>query len=255
MMRLKTAWVVIFVFVTVFHSAARCRAEGLSEISMAPSEILISMFYSGQKLNISGTIPSGNDVIVGIEGPAQSQAFNIKGKVGPLWMNVGKIKIEHLPSLYLLLLPEGKIWQERLASMGIGQEKLKSEMSVAPRNLSPDEIFDRFVRLKQSEGLYDNIGGAVSYTPITKERKRFEAGVNFPSSITPDDYKITITLVHDSTIEDTAVRRIPVKEVGVVQWVRRLANQQELAYGIACVIIALVAGLAMGLIFKSGGGH
>ena len=90
---------------------------------------------------------------------------------------------------------------------------------------------------------------------MTKEKKRFEAGVYFPSSIAPDDYKITLTYVQDGAIKDTVVRTIPVKEVGVVKLIRRLANQKELAYGIACVIIALVAGLAMGLIFKGGGGH
>lgn len=255
MMRLKTAWVLIFVFVMVFHRTAPCRAEGLADINITPPEIQIGLYYYGKKLNISGMIPSDGDVLVGIEGPAQSQAFNMKGKVGPLWMNVGKVKIEHIPSLYLLLLPEGKIWQQRLASMGIGLEKLKSDMVVASQNLSKDEIFERFVRLKRSEGLYDTLGGAVSYAPTAKEKKRFEASVYFPSSIAPDDYKINLTYVHDGTIKDTVVRTIPVKEVGVVKLIRRLANQRELAYGIACVIIALFVGIVMGLIFKGGGGH
>ena len=255
MMRLKTAWVVICVFATVFHSAVFCRAEGLDDISITPPEIQIGLYYSGKKLNISGMIPSSGDVLVGIEGPAQSQAFNIKGKVGPLWMNVGKVKIEHIPSLYLLLLPEGKIWQQRLAALGIGLEKLKSDMVVASHNLSKDEIFERFVQLKRSEGLYDTLDGAVNYASTTKEKKRFEAGVYFPSSIAPDDYKITLTYVHDGAIKDTVIRTIPVKEVGLVKLIRRLANQRELAYGIACVIIALFVGIVMGLIFKGGGGH
>jgi hypothetical protein len=254
MMRLKTVWVLVFIFAMVFHSAAPGRAEGLDDISITPPEIQIGLYYSGKQLNISGMIPSGGDVLVGIEGPLQHQTFNIKGKVGPLWMNTGKVEIDHIPSLYLLLLPEGEIWQQRLASMGIGLEKLKSDMVVASHNLSKDEIFKRFVQLKQSEGLYATLGGAVSYAPATKEKKRFEAGVFFPSAIAPDDYKITLTYVHDGAIKDTVVRTIPVKEVGVVKSIRRLANQRELAYGIACVIIALFFGIVMGLIFKGGGG-
>lgn len=239
----------------IFLFAAVTLAGELHNLEIVPSDLEINAFYSGQQVNISGRIPSDRDVFIEIKGPVQSNTFNMKGKVGPLWMNTKKITVGHVPFLYLVLCPPKGECRRRAASLGVGLQTLKNDITVQEDDVSTDEIFNRLVQLKHSEQLYAEIDDAIEYATGAGGEKAFSAGFFLPSAIAPAEYSIVITLVHDGAVEKTIVRNMQIKEAGVVKYIRRLANHRELIYGISCVVIALLAGLVMGLLFKGSDSH
>ncbi|OQX64119.1 MAG: hypothetical protein B5M56_00665 [Desulfococcus sp. 4484_241] len=222
--------------------------------TVTPPQINIGLFFSGKRVSIAGPILPGRDVVVEIKGPEKKSVFNMKGRVGPFWMNVQKVELEKAPFLYMLLLPEGKDLLPVLSSMGIGINEIKRRMVVKPETVSPDTIFPSFVQLKQADGLYKEMEGAVQYSQAKDGARCFKAEFFMPSSIVPEEYNIVISVFHNGKLEATTTQKMPVHKIGVVKEIHKMAYNHGLLYGILCVIIALFVGITMGLVFRDEGG-
>lgn len=251
----KNSYPVVLVLILILFPSALGLPAGLPNMEVAPPYLEISTFYSAREIKLRGSILPDRDIIIEIKGPDQRSIFNMKGRVGPVWMNREKVQLEHAPFLYILILPKGKKWENRLSSLGIGMEQLKRSIVIKHDSLSFDTIFDRFVELKRSEQLYGKLDGAIAYSEPRDGKKHFETRFYFPSSIVPGEYKIMANVVHDGKIEETSVRRFSVEEVGFIKEVRELAYQRALIYGILCVVIALFVGAIIGLFFKRTEAH
>lgn len=226
-----------------------------SSLQISPPRLDITTFFSGRSMSLTGAIPADRDVILEIKGPEEKSVFNMKGRVGPFWMNRGKVELENAPFLYLLLLPDGKAWHGPFSAFGVGIDQLEKGMVSRPNNVSLDVVFPRFVKLKQSEHLYDELPNAVHYGAVTDGLKHFEAAFHFPSSILPGQYRILTRVIHDGKVEQKILKDFEVREVGFIKTVRELAYDRALLYGILCVLIALFVGALIGLVFKGGGAH
>jgi hypothetical protein len=139
--------------------------------------------------------------------------------------------------------------------LGLGLEKLRSEISIQSATVPPEDLFKMFVELKKSEGLYVVQENAVAYIPAANGRRRFTAVYSFPRSTTPGKYQIKATAVANGAKGMVQSRSLLVDEVGFARLVYDLATNQRLIYGILAVVIALFAGAVMGILFRSGGRH
>ncbi|MBW2000461.1 MAG: TIGR02186 family protein [Deltaproteobacteria bacterium] len=220
------------------------------DLKIEPEKFGIDMFFSGRVVKLSGAIPGDRDVAIEIIGPNENGKFNMKGRVGPLWMNVRQVTLAEVPSFYFLLLPEGSRLESRLDSLGLGIESLKRRMVVRPSDLNHDEIFDLFLKLKKSDGLYGRLKGSIRYTSQGAGNKAFEATFPFPPSTAPGRYRVVASVTGNGRIESRSSRDLEVEEVGIIGRIRDLALNNELLYGSLSVIIALLFGSVIGIIFK-----
>jgi hypothetical protein len=226
-----------------------------SELKVQPDVLDIGTFYSAGQVTISGEVPSGQDVIVEIKGPAASGKFDLKGRVGPFWMTRGKAELDGAPAMYVLLLPGGPDWRSKAASLGIGLDEVKRETSIQSDQMAPDDLFDMFVKLKKSEGLYAEEDNAVTYAPAGNGTREFKAVYSFPRSTAKGNYQIKATTVANGARAREQSVSFQVEEVGFTRLVDDLATNRRLAYGVLAVVIALFTGAVMGVLFKGGGGH
>lgn len=254
-MRRKNVYPMLLVLILILFPPALGLPAGSSPIDVVPPYLEIGTFYSGQEIKLRGSILPDRDIIIEIRGPDERSIFNMKGRVGPFWMNREKVQLEHAPFLYMLILPKGKKWANRLSSLGIGIAKLKQGIVVKHDRLSSKMILDRFVELKRSEQLYGEMEEAIVYSGVREGRKYFETRFYFPSSTIPGEYKIMANVVHDGKIEETSVYAFGVRQVGFIKEVHELAYHRVLIYGILCVVIALFVGAIIGLFFKRTGAH
>lgn len=231
------------------------RAAEPGGLAVQPEVMNIGTFYSGGRVAISGEVPQGQDVFVEISGPASDQEFDVKGRVGPFWMTRGKAEMDGAPSMYVLLLPGGRHWQQEAESLGLGLENLKKEVSIQAAERSPEDLFTMFLELKKSEGLYVEEESAVTYAPEEDGQRRFTAVYRFPRSTAAGRYTIKATAVADGAKITELSRNFPVDEVGFTRLVDDLATNRRLVYGILAVVIALFTGGVMGVVFKGGGSH
>lgn len=251
-----------FIFITLLCCISLVAGPGGTARSAEPITLALSRevmdldtFFSGGSVTIDGVIASGDDVALEVIGPVVDGLYDVKGRIGPLWMTRYKIHLGNAPSLYMLLLPPGPEWGDKAAELGLGVDNLKQTLSFGGDELPTDDIFKMFVQLKGSEKLYGQIPEAVSYASAVNGQKRFTATFRFPSSTTVGTYTIRETPIHNGHLGTAASRDLTVREIGFIKLVNELASNRRLIYGVSAVLIALFAGGIMGFIFKSGGSH
>ena len=245
----------IFGFGFIALLAGTAWSADATELTIQPDVLNIGTFYTAGQVTISGEVLSGEDVIVEINGPVVNGLFDLKGRVGPFWMTRGKAEMDGVPAMYVLLLPGGGDWRTKAAALGLGLERLKKEISIHSDELPSDELFNLFVELKKSEGLYGIQDNAVSYAPAENGHRKFKVVYHFPRSTTTGKYQIKATAVANGAKGREQSRSFQVDEVGFTRLVSDLATNRRLTYGILAVVIALFTGAVMGLVFKSRGSH
>ena len=225
------------------------------QMKIEPEHLDVNSFYTGGQVTITGQAPAADDVVIEITGPVVDAQYDIKGRVGPFWMNRQKVHLENAPGLYALLAPTGDDWKERFSEMDVGFEKLKAAIQVSESELSKQDILEMYMNLKESEGLYGEEIGAVTYEKAKEGFKTFHAEYDFPSSAVTGSYTIKAVLVENGATQGESTKELSVREIGFIKFIDTLASNQRLVYGILAVLIALFTGAVMGFLFKGGGGH
>jgi uncharacterized protein (TIGR02186 family) len=185
--------------------------------------------------------------------------LNVKGRVGPLWMNVKQYEVENVPFMYKIHASDRleKILTPELADeLGIGFETVKKNLQPhlvkgAEEEKDFDVLFNGIMKLKKKANLYKiDDAGRIQI----KKGEIFKHYFTFPSAATAGEYRVESFLFRDKRLVGMASDTIDIQKVGVEAFVNRAAYQHPALYGICAVLIALGAGLLVGFIFK-GGGH
>ena len=225
-------------------------------LTLSPQKVSINAFFSGETLKISGRIPASQDVMIEITGKDTESAFDLKGRIGPFWMTKGNVTLKHVPELYLLLLPQSKEVEKEVQDQGLGMARLEKKLSADGSVQVPGDIFRLFSTLKEEEGLYRKAEGAVVYSDERDGTKAFTAVYKLPALINPGTYQVIATAMDKSGVKDRMKASLQVSQEGFVKLVDHLASDRRIAYGVTAVVIALFAGIVMGIVFKqSGGAH
>ena len=252
----RTIFIAFFCCLALWLPAAGpVRSAGFSGMEIQPAHLDVDTFFTGGRVTITGRVPAASEVAIEITGPAVNAQYDIKGRVGPFWMTRQNVHLENAPALYALLTPAGSEWEQRLPGLGLGYAKMKSDLHISQTDLPNEDILKMFMNLKESEGLYSENSGAVSYTDERDGSKEFRAVYDFPSSTAPGNYAITATLLENGRAAGEVSKEFKVRETGFVKLIDEMATNQRLAYGILAVLIALFAGGIMGVLFKGGGSH
>lgn len=250
----KRATTLLVLGLTVLFAAPSAGAWDL-DLTISPDAVRISTFFAGRTIELSGSTGPSADVVIEVVGPQEEALFHLKGRVGPLWMNVEEVELKHAPHLYLLLTSKNAESGDVLAELGFGLRQVEKVMTVHPADLGKDEIFEQFLKLKHSQGLYGEQKGAIGYDPPNNGRRGFHGEFFLPSSTAPGAYRIVATAFDDGRVVDHTVRDLWVTEAGVVKAIHNLAVNHGLVYGTACVVVALIVGAIVGMVFKRAGAH
>jgi len=250
----RKAIMLLVVGLAVFCAAPSAGAGDI-DLEISPRGVRIGSFFAGSTIELSGFADPSVDVVIEVLGPQEDALFHLKGRVGPLWMNVAEVDIKYTPHLYLLLTSNDMPSGEGLEEFGLGLDHIETMMVVHPASLDKDEIFEQFLKLKRSQELYAEHYGSIGYDPPIDGRRGFHAELFLPSSTAPGVYRIVATGLDEGRVVDKTVQDLWVAEVGMIKVIHDLAVKHGLIYGVACVIVALIFGGLVGVIFKRAGTH
>lgn len=221
------------------------------------SVIEVGLRYNGDRIDFFGTLvgTDADALIVKLTSPAETVKINLKGRVGPFWMNTRQYQVENVPSMYQVQAsqPLDKITTPEMAEgLGIGYDTIKGQMRyhiVKGTNEGNDEeiIFQGLMKIKDEAGLYsiDDTGRIE-----IKEGKLFNHYFDFPPDAKPGVYNVEYLLIKDKKLVGKASDTIHIKKVGMVAFIARATEERPAVYGICSVLIALATGLLVGFIFK-----
>lgn len=229
-------------------------------IRVEPNHVLMGASYNGVKVSISGEIPLDTEALVRVIGSMENSTFKKKGRaLGLLWMNLGKVVFHRIPSVFLLYpskaLKEFSLRErQQWLRLGLGLDALKERVDITPASEDKSTLFQEFVKLKQTWGLYGTWENAVCYKRTRKSMKSFTATLALPSDLPHGVYKVEAFAIRDGVIIARASELIKAQEVGLPAFLSSLAFRHGTLYGVISVLVAILAGLLTRVIFKGGKG-
>lgn len=248
------AALVVFGLGTLSVSAA----EALT-CSVTPDNIPITFTYHGAQLSITGQSASTDDLVVTITSEPVDTALKYKEKVGGLvWMKKGSLEFKDAPRVYILHSTADLsriLAAPELNKNLLGFDALRGHIRIedAAGNAADGMWFDEYLKFKKQEKVYDMQEGSI-VRQHGVEGNTYKVDVAWPYQAPPGMYTVNVLAVKDGKVVDRASTHLEVKSTGMVAALSKMAFDQAGIYGIMAVIIALVAGLGVGAIFKKGGG-
>jgi len=223
---------------------------------LSPKTVDIGAFFNGAKVYVAGDVSRDAEVVVRLSGMPQDVALKKKGKIlGLLWMNLSSVTIHNVPSLYLIYTskdfkPTARAQPDKWEELGFGFAALKKQVDMSSAEAEREGVFKEFLKLKESEGLYGLETGQVTYGEAESGGKSFGAILQIPPRLTPGKYLVESFAVKDGSVAAMTTAELQVRQVGLPAFISRLAFKNGALYGLLAAIIAIAAGLLIGVIFK-----
>ena len=256
---MKTGYFLLFVAFCLF-TVSSAAAQDVARMTVEPQAINIGALYNGTTLTAMGSLPADSEAIVRFIGTSCELHMKQMGKVGGIvWMNLDSITFKGAPSVCLV---SSAVDFTRLEANGgvsirtLRLSGLKGSVQIEAGG-GHENAFEELLKLKQKEGLYREMLGNISYGSASEGQKTFRAEVPIPSRLSPGAYMVELDAVRNGEVIARAEQPVTVSLVGFPALIAGLAFGHSALYGILATIIALLAGLGIGLIFQGGGkgGH
>jgi uncharacterized protein (TIGR02186 family) len=220
--------------------------------------ITVDFFYHGSTVSIRGISDPGADLIMKITSEEGHQILRKKGKVGGfLWMNVGELQIEHVPTLYAVHSTknlEDILSKDEMNKYVLGYPSLEKHVSMdVSDEAEKNRWFDEFLKFKESSNLYTSSAGKISLTENSGIQNYYIL-TQWPFQAPPGNYTVTVYAVKDKKVIETATSSVFVEQVGMVKSFAGMAKNNAAVYGIISILAALSAGFGVALVFGKGGG-
>jgi len=221
--------------------------------------IQIDFFYHGSSVSVRGISDPDTDLIIKISSPDGHQELRQKGKVGGLlWMNVGTLNLEKVPSLYFLASSkkiDNILSKEAMTKDVLGYEAVKGHVEMTPVKDENEKTkwFNEFVKYKENSKLYSVASDNITFTKENGKQNYYTL-FEWPYQAAPGDYIVTVYAVKDNKVVEKAEQKVKVEQAGVVKQLAGMARNNASIYGLLSILAALGAGFGVGLIFRKGGG-
>jgi hypothetical protein len=204
---------------------------------------------------VEGTAPAGwrlSLVLLGKEGRVELKQ---KGKVGNvLWMNVGSVAFERVPSLYHALADLDGTRLDQLVvpaevRLGLGFEGVEARVLPAQATEVTRRLFREFVKLKVQERLYSfgNLRPEATSDPAAPAR--VSAEFSLPASAPVGEFEVRMIGYRDGGGELLASETLTARRVGLARLIASMAERHGLLYGLLSVVAAIAAGALSGFLF------
>jgi uncharacterized protein (TIGR02186 family) len=223
------------------------------QMTVTPDQVLKGATYNGQQIQVTGTLPAEASVIIRVTGQVEHRKLKKKGRaLGILWMNQGAVEIADVPSVFLFYPPEG--WKGLKTAAGLGLDAVRDAARIESEGEEDATLFDEFVKLKQKSGLYGTFPGLVEYGAQDGSEKTFQCTLSMPSALPTGTYQLEAVAVKDDAVVARTTLEMQAMETGMPAFISSLAFDHGTLYGVLAVLIAVIAGLLTGVLFKGGKG-
>lgn len=239
--------------------------EAQQKVVTAASKNLIEIgvSYQGDRIYFFGVNPvPGTDLIIKLTAEKDEELkLSVKGKVGPLWMTVKQYDVTGAPFMYKIHAskPIDQIVSAATAQeleLGYPAIRHKMQMHLSRGTAAPDDadkVFKGLLKIKERLNLY-NIVEDPKRLEIT-EGKLFKHYFRFPPAASEGRYLIESFCFDKGQLVGYGKDIIEIKKVGIEHWLTDVSQNQPVFFGILAVVIAVGAGLLVGVIFRKGGHH
>jgi uncharacterized protein (TIGR02186 family) len=224
---------------------------------LSQGRIDIDTTFKGADLLVFGAIqyPAGAvpdapaDIAIVVRGPTQPVTVRKKARVAGIWLNTEAVRFESVPGFYAVATtrPIAALADDRTTAIyEIGVEHL--QLSPASGASAAETLaFERgLIAAKRRARLFTESEGGVTVTRNVLYRAR----ITIPAVVPVGDYAAEIHLIRKGRVIASSTTPISIGKSGFERWVYVMAQEHSLAYGLAAVAAALLAGWIASLVTR-----
>jgi len=226
----------------------------ITDISQRRIDIVYT--FKGTELLVFGAIqyPRGSvpderpGLAIVVRGPADPITLRKKARVAGIWINTASVRFETAPGFYAVATsaPIKTLVDERNAAIWeLGVDYLQLSPSTGGGR-AVEEFTRGLVDLRRRSGLWSEQEGRIGIT----QNILYQARITIPAAVPVGAYSAEIYLIRDGKVIARSATPITIDKSGFERWVYVAAQTHGLAYGLAAVALALLAGWSAGLIVR-----
>ena len=240
------------------NGQARTLQENI-EIGASTSEISIASDFRGADFTMFGALNNADqlllaigqyDILVTLEGPSDYTTVRKKERVAGIWINTSSVTFAPLPESYSMASTRNInniASQGTLTAMGLGVEHMPLRSAVfSGRPSNVNEFQDAYRRVKLSSGIYRNDTSGVRL----ERTGLFWATLRLPANVPDGVHTARAYLFKSGNPIAQRELKLRVVKTGMEQAITDTAHETPLAYGILCVLIAVITGWSASLLFR-----
>ena len=230
--------------------------------SASKNVVEIGLSYHGDQIFFFGVNPvPGSDVVIKLTAEKEEAVkLSVKGKVGPFWMTVKQYEVTGSPFIYKLHASKPLdqiISKETAQELELGYRRGAAQDEDAP---DPGRGGPRGRGRSSGRGCSRSRRGPTSITswktPTPGDLRGQALQALFPLSARGHGRTLSGgILCFQGGIGGYGKDVIEIKKVGLEHWLTQTSKNQPVFYGIMAVLVAVGAGLLVGVIFGKGGHH
>ena len=210
--------------------------------------IQITTDFTGTDVLLFGAVDGPGDVVVVVRGPVNDQTVRRKERIAGIWINEQSVEFRAVPSFYAIAStrPLDEILDVPTRTRhSIGIDTLRLSAPDAERDLLP-EFRAALERIKINENLYQPDVIDVAFLGDTL----FRADFQFPSNVPTGSYVVEVLLVRDGEVASAQTTPLVISKSGIGADIYQFAHVDSFFYGLASLVIALLAGWFAHLVFR-----
>lgn len=235
------------VFAATHHSN---NAGNALVTKLATDRVDITSRFTGENILVFGAISRPGDIIIKVTSPDETTALTRKAKLGPFWLNQGKILISHAPGLlYLLSTRPLPTLLSKQARQHYGlrlEDGLATAKPLGPIPASMRDWRAAYLRLKTADGYYRREGQGVHLLA----NRLFSTRLDLPAKLPLGTYRLDIYLIKNGKVVAQQMRQLNVQQIRLEHWVSQTAHTWPWVFGISFVLLAMVLGLVLGIVLR-----
>ena len=225
--------------------------NSINDLQVIPAHIEVGTFFNGKQIVVKAEIPDCSGVIVKLVGKDEDIVLNKKGKKAFIWLNVARVTVKYVPSIYILACSDNLSEICSIAEQEkelLGYNSLKGKVVFESDNQLSGTEFNELIKFKEHNGYYC-INNNMSINIASDQKLILTAALDIPSFISEGTYSVVIYCFQDGNLLDKAAANLYVEKVGLPLFITNLSKNSPALYGILAIIVALIAGGIIGLIF------
>lgn len=219
-------------------------------VDLSKPSVDITAGFTGTEVLLFGATSGYGEVVVVIEGPKEVIGVRRKENVAGIWINGRQIDFKNVPAFYQVLATDSldewlPLTVREEHQIGVEYLNLKPlDSAVAAAEAS--EYRAALIRNKQQIKHYGKVDGRLELAG----GRLFRSTVKFPANVPVGKYFVRTYLVDKGKIVSTRTLPLYIRKIGIEADVYRVAHQHSALYGIAAIVIAVLAGLGGNALFR-----
>lgn len=245
----------------VFGLAPGTLHAGGAQVTVEPPRLEVATFTKAQQIRITvGVDPAARPVVV-IRGQDTEAVFNRKIRIGPIWLNSGRVHVTGTPTLLLRFSPgplDALLGRDEIDAHQLDADAIERTMHVEPAEADEPAIRDSYLALRTGDGSYRFVDSGDETVTAGATAGEYTVTLLWPSTAPTAAYEVTAYECRDGRVTAVATTPFEVAATGVAAWLAVVANTHAPAYGAVAVAVAISLGFGIDFLvtfFRRRGGR